>query len=435
MRVSVVSLMTVGLAAYSSSSAAEESEQNPTVLPTLMSPSETAETKSDEEISRMPVRERPRYGYEPIGYRVGPVFFYPQLLSGFRYDSNVYASPTNRQSDLAAVLAPKLTIASYSPRFSFRSDVGAQVYRFRRFHGEDRTDAYANFRARTEITHDLKVDASAHVSHEHELRSESTSPSNAATPVPYTDVRGQLSVTKDFNRLSVMVGTTARNLTYENVLSFTGEVLDQSSNNGTILTAFVKPSYEINQNYRLYLLARANTRNYEGTGTLEHDSKGYDLRGGMQFSLTPLILGSVEAGYLEQTFNNPTIPTVTGPVVAGKVKWLVTALTTVSLLADRHISETTAPGQEARLDTAFGAAVDHELLRNVIVSAGAKHINQDFRGTPRKDDLLKFTGGVNYWANRFARVGVHYDFIDRRSNIPTNSFNEHVMRVNVTAQY
>jgi hypothetical protein len=117
------------------------------------------------------------------------------------------------------------------------------------------------------------------------------------------------------------------------------------------------------------------------------------------------------------------------------VKWLVTALTTVSFLADRHVSETAAPGQEARLDTAFGAMVDHELLRNVILSAGAKHINQDFRGTPRKDDLLKFTSGVDYLANRFARVGVHYHFIDRRSNIPTNSFNEHVMRVNVTAQY
>jgi hypothetical protein len=436
MRVSVVSLMTVGLAAYSSSGAAEESEQNPTLLlPTLMSPSETTEMKSDEEISRMPVSERPHYGYEPIGYRVGPIFFYPQLLSGLRYSSNVFASPTNRQSDIAAVLAPKLTISSYSPRFSFKSEVGAQVYRFRRFHGEDHTDAYANFRARTEITRDLKVDATAHVSHEHEDRSESTSPSNAATPVPYTDIRGQLAVTKDFNRLSVMVGTTARNLTYENVRSFTGDVLDQSSRNGTILTAFVKPSYEINQDYRLYLLARTNTRNYEGTGTLEHDSKGYDLRGGMQFALTPLILGSVEGGYLEQTFNNPSIPTVTGPVVAGKVRWLVTPLTTVSFLADRHVSETSAPGQEARLDTAFGATVDHELLRNVILSAGAKHINQDFRGTPRKDDLLTFTSGVDYLANRFARLGVHYDFIDRRSNIPTFSFNEHVMRVNVTAQY
>ena len=390
---------------------------------------------TDEQLSRLPVRERPRYGYEPIGYRVGPVFFYPQLLAGLRYDSNVFASSTNRQSDLAAVLAPRLTISSYSPRFSFKSEVGARVYQFRRFHSEDRTDAYANFRGRTEVTHDLKLDAFGEVARRHEDRSDSTSPSNAASPVPYTDLRGQLSATKDFNRLSVQVGTTARNLTYENVQSTTGETLDQSSRNGTILTAFVKPSYEINQDYRLYLLARANTRNYEGTGALEHDSKGFDLRGGVQFALTPLIFGSVEAGYLEQTFNNPLIPTVTGPVVGGKVRWLVTPLTTISLLADRHVSETASPGQEARLDTMFGASVDHELLRNVILSAGARHINQDFRGTPRKDDLLKFSSGVDYWANRFARVGVHYDFIDRRSNISTYSFDEHVMRVNVTAQY
>lgn len=339
MRVSVVSLMTVGLAAYSSSSASEESEQTPALLPNLMSPSGTAEMIPDEQLSRMPVRERPRYGYEPIGYRVGPVFFYPQLLSGLRFDSNVFASPTNRQSDVAAVLAPKLTISSYSPRFSFKSEFGARVYRFRRFHSEDRTDAYANFRARTEVTHDLHVDAAAQVGRFHEERSESTSPSNAASPVPYTDVRGRLSATKDFNRLSVQVGTTARNLTYENVRSFTGELLDQSSRNGTILTAFVKPSYEINQDYRLYLLARANTRNYEGTGTLEHDSRGYDLRGGVQFALTPLILGSVEAGYLQQRYNNPSIPTGSR----------ASACTTTSLIDDRIFrptaSTSTSPTQ------------------------------------------------------------------------------------------
>jgi hypothetical protein len=161
MRVSVVSLMTVGLAAYSSSSAAEELEQTPTPVPKLMSPNEMTEIIPDEQLTRMPVRERPRYGYEPIGYRVGPIFFYPQLLSGLRYDSNVFASPTNRQSDIAGVLAPKLTVSSYSPRFSFKSDFGARVYRFRTFHSEDRTDAYASFQARTEITRDLRVDASA----------------------------------------------------------------------------------------------------------------------------------------------------------------------------------------------------------------------------------------------------------------------------------
>jgi hypothetical protein len=435
MRVSVVSLMTIGLAVHATPSASEDSEPTPTLLPNLLSPSETNQVIPDDQLTRMPVRERPRPDYAPIGYRVGPIFFYPQLLAGLRFDSNVFASSTNRQSDIAAVLAPKLTISSYSPRFSFRSEIGARVYEFRRLNSEDRTDAYANFRGSTEVTHDLRVDAFAEAARRHEERSDSTSPTNAARPVPYTDLRGQLSATKDFNRLSVTVGTTARNLSYENVQTFTGETLDLSSRNGTILTAFVRPSYEITRDYRLYMLARFNTRDYEGTGVQEHDSKGYDLRGGVQFTLTPLIFGSVEAGVLQQLFDNPLIPTVTGPLVAGKVRWIVTPLTTVTFLADRHVSETTAPGQDARLDTTFGASVDHELLRNVILFAGAKNVAQDFRGTPRRDDLLKVFGGVDYLANRFARLGLQYDFIDRRSNIPTFSFNEHVLRVNVTTQY
>jgi hypothetical protein len=434
-RFSIVSLMTIGLAAYTSSSASQELEPAPTRLPNFMSPSETTQTISEEQLTQIPVRERPRYGYEPIGYRVGPVFFYPQLLSELRYDSNVYANSANRRADLAAVLAPKLTITTYSPRFSFKSEIGATIYRYRELHGENHTDAYARFRAHGEIAHDLRVDGAFQAAHLYQDRSDSTTPSNAATPIPFTDIRGEASATKDFNRLSVMVGGSARNLTYENVQSFTGQLLDQSSRNGTILTAFVKPSYEITRDYRLYMLARYNVRNYEGTGTLEHDSNGYDLRGGVQFALTPLILGSVEAGYLQQTFNNPAIPTVNAPLIAGRVKWLVTPLTTISFVADRSVNEMGAPGQEARLDMTYGAVVDHELMRNVILFAGARHINQDFKGTPRKDDLLKFSGGVDYLANRFARVGLQYDFIDRKSNIPAFSFNEHVLRVNVTAQY
>jgi hypothetical protein len=435
MRASIVSLMTAGLAAYSSTSASEEADPTAAGLPNFLSPSETAEAIPEEQLTRIPVRERPRRDYAPIGYRVGPIFFYPQLLSGIRFDSNVFASSTRRHSDLAAVLAPKLTVSSYSPRFSFTGDFGARFYRFRRFHSEDRTDAYANFRARSEVTRDLRIDTSLRAARLHEERSESTSPSNAATPVPYTDLVAQVSATKDFNRLSVTVGAAARSLRYENVRSFSGAELDQSSRNGTILTAFVRPSYELSPDYRIYLLTRFNTRDYDGTGVLEHDSKGYDVRGGLQFAVTPLIFGWVEAGYLNQAFNNPLIPTVTGPVVAGKVKWIVTPLTTVSFFADRSVSETAAPGQEARIDTAFGAIVDHELMRNVILSAGAKRIDQEFRGTPRKDDVLKVSSGVDYFANRFARLGLHYNFIDRRSNIPIFSFDEHVVKVNVTTQY
>ena len=68
------------------------------------------EALPDYEISRIPVGERVPPGYEPIGYRVGGVFFYPRLFAGMRFDSNVYASPTNAQSDIFFVLSPQLTV-------------------------------------------------------------------------------------------------------------------------------------------------------------------------------------------------------------------------------------------------------------------------------------------------------------------------------------
>jgi hypothetical protein len=102
------------------------------------------------------------------------------------------------------------------------------------------------------------------------------------------------------------------NLTYEDVKSIGGGTLDQTWRNGTILTATVKPFYEFSPGYRVYSRSQANTRDYEGEGDRNRDSEGYDVRAGVDFALTPLVFGSVEAGYLSQSYEGQLIGPVDG---------------------------------------------------------------------------------------------------------------------------
>lgn len=393
------------------------------------------ERAASDDPSRVPVAERPRPEFEPAGVRLGAVLFYPKLLAGLRYDSNVYATEVDPQSDIAAVVSPQLIARYDSSRLAWEADVGADVFRFRRFTGENRVDAHARFRAQSEFAPDLKFETVLEAARRHELRGESSTPIDAATPVPYNDLRAEAAITKLFNRLGLTAGVKVRNLTYEDVDSFDGTLLDQTWRDGTIVTGTLKPFYEVAPGYRVYGRIAVNNRDYKGTGEENRDSDGYDLRGGVEFGLTPLISGNVEFGYLSQSYVNPQIDTVDGFAMSGKLVWLATGLTTVTAFADRFVSETTTPGVSARLDTTFGLKVDHELLRNLVLTAGAKFQKEDFVGSTRKDDVTKLTVGADYRPNPYAKLGVRYDYVQRDSTDFIYSFDRHVVMFNATAQY
>jgi len=402
----------------------------------MSSAGSTQESLPDYELSRIPVRDRPRPGYEPIGYRIGPTFFYPKLTGGVIYDSNVFATPTAR-SDLAFVISPQLTVKSSTPRFSHELDFGADIYRFRDFSSENRIDAHARYDGRAEIVQGLDVETRFEAARRHEERGESSAPRDTDTPVPYTDLRGEATLTRSVDRYGVAVNASARKLIYEDVNLMDGTPLDQSWRDGTIFSAYLKPFYEFSPGYRAFVRVRGNTRDYEGTGAFDRDSHGYELHAGLDFVVTPLISGTFEAGYLNQIYENPSLPATDGLSFAGTATWLFTPLMTVKFRAERKVAEATTPepGFGARLDTSVAGQVDYELLRNVILSAGTKYTQEDFGGTDRTDKVIRATAGVDYLMNRHLKLGARYEYMQRDSSDPQFRYDRHTVMFNATAQH
>lgn len=402
------------------------------------------EALPDYELSRIPVGERVHPGYEPIGYRLGGVFFYPLFLAGMKFDSNVYATPTDAKSDIAFVLSPQLTVKYgkgtpsaqlFPSRFSYQVDLNADIYRFRKFDSENRVDARGRIATNWDIAPDLQFDATFEAARRHEERGSSSQPRNAAEPVPFNDIRGEATLTKTWGRFGIALNAGVRDLTYENVDSFDGSVIDQTQRDGTIFSTYIKPFYEFSPGYRAFARFRGNWREYAATGDANRNSDGYDLHGGLEFAVTPLISGSVEAGYMSQSYDNPLIEPIDGFSMKGELIWLATALITVRTNAERTVAETITPGFGPRVDTLFGAQIEYELLRNVIVKGSGSFKQEDFQDSPRKDDVTRWSAGVDYALNRHLRVGARYDFISRDSTVPIYSFDKHVVMFNVTAQH
>jgi hypothetical protein len=431
-RVSFLWASAMALALLSAKTSAGLGEEAvPTPLPSVVG----SQPLPDAELTQIPVATRPHRDFDPLGVQWGALFFYPSVTGGLMYNSNVFASPKAAQADFAFVLSPRLTIDYEKPRSSYRAQFGADFYQFREFTEENRINGFARLQSSNEVSEDLELQTSFEAARKHDVPGEASSQLNAAEPIPYTDLRAETTVTKTFNRLGVSIDGTARGLTYQNVDSFSGELLDQTWRDGTILTASVKPFYELSPGYRAFVRLRGNSRNYAGEGELNRDADGYDLHGGTEFVLTPLILGSVEVGYLSETYANPLIQPIDGTSFLANATWLMTPLMTVTVAGERSVAETTTPDFFGRVDTGLGVRLDYELLRNLIVSAGPKFVRQDFPDSSRKDDVVMVEAGFNYLINPFARLGIDYDYVNRDSTLPEYSFDQHVVTLNVTAQY
>jgi hypothetical protein len=387
-----------------------------------------------DDVTRIPVSQRPHPEFEPLGIRWNSLLLYPSIKTKAMFDSNVFSTNIDPQHDFAVVVSPGVSIRSQTPSSSYQADFGADIYRYNRFSSQDREDVFARLRTRNEISRDLVFETAFEAARRHETRRDASSSLDTIDPIPYNNLQGEATLTKTFNRFGIGIGAGIRNLSYEDVESLSGERLDQTWRNGTILTTTLKPFYEFSPGYRVYSRVRLNTRDYEGEGEFNRDSKGYDARAGVEFPVTPLIFGSIEAGYLSQTYTNPLIAPVNGLSGGTKLTWLVTPLMTISLAADRTVAETASQDIDARLDTSGLLKIDYELWRNLIVKAGAEYINQDFKGTNRKDDVLKLSVGFEYLMNRSIEIGAKYDFIDRSSTDPAHSYDAHVVMFNVTAQ-
>lgn len=389
----------------------------------------------DYELTQIPVAERPHPDFDPRGIQLGSTFFFSSLTAGLMYNSNIFAEPKDEKDDFAFVLSPRLAILHEKRRASYQAEFGADIYRFDEFTEQDRINAYARLQTENKIREDIELNTRFEAAQKHDIPGEASSELNAAEPIPYTDLRGQAELTKTFNRFGVSIDGTARGLTYENVRSFSGELLDQTWRDGEIFTASVKPFYEFSPGYRAFARFRANTREYDGEGELNRNSKGYDLHGGLDFQISSLILGSVAAGYLSETYSNPLIEPIDGVSFLAEATWLVTPLMTLSFAGERTVAETTTPDFFGRIDTLVGVRLDYEVLRNLIVTVEPKFIRQDFPDTTRKDDVVMAGAGLQYLMSPIARVGVEYDYIDRDSTLPEYSFDQHVVMFNVTAQY
>ena len=383
------------------------------------------------------VMERARPGYDPVGIRAGGFFIYPEVGVTEFYRSNIFYTPSNEEDDFITVVSPAVRAKSnwnvHGLSFYAEADYGHYLL------NED--ENYLDFRSgvdgHLDIRHDLRVLGGLSVAHLHESRS-SPEQTGADEPVTYMRYSGNAAVEKDFSRLSTRLGGDVQVYRDNDVDAVGGGTFNSDDRDRTESEAALRLGYELTPRVEPFVRASVNDRSYrqrrDDFGQVR-DSWGWETVAGAAFDLGGVTFGEVYVGYLQQNYEGAGLKNVSGPSFGAEVVWNPTELTTVTVGAERGVEETTLAGASGALQSSFDARVDHELRRNLILSANTGFTRRDYRGISRTDDLADIGASLRFLTNRFLEMRAGYSFSTRDSSASGNDYDAHTISVGVTAKF
>jgi hypothetical protein len=157
----------------------------------------------------------------------------------------------------------------------------------------------------------------------------------------------------------------------------------------------------------------------------QRSSHGWEADVGTAIDLTHVVNGEVYAGYLSQYYDDPRLSNNYDIAFGGNLLWNITQITSLRATAARTVEETTQfatvngvnVDASAYIQSAIRLSVEHELLRNVLLSSFVDYINSDYKGINRTDDQFDVNIGARYLINRNLSASADITYTNRSSNV------------------
>lgn len=383
------------------------------------------------------VTDRPRPDYDPLGVRVGgfTIFSYIEIIG--KYNDNIFAEETGTVDDLITVIHPSLMVKTDSPNHLLRFDAGAKIGRFADRNKENYEDFDVSAKGRINVLRNSNLFGELRYVATHEDRS-SPDDADGVEPVEYATTHVRLGGMHEFNRLALTLSGDATGYDFDDAHDASGSEINQDDRDRTVYRMSLRAGYELAPEYEGFVRAIYNIRAYEDAiddNGLDRDSTGYELVAGAVADFTGVTFGEVSFGYLSQDIDDAQLETVAGVSFGAKVTWNPTTLTTVKGWANRKVEETTQNTVSGVLKSTFGASVDHELLRQLLLHFEISYGLQEFEGSTREDDSFGVELGARYMLSRNYYLGLNYLYFSRDSTVASSDYERNIFMVRLGLQY
>lgn len=399
-------------------------------------PAPTTGPELDRKMAQTDVGERRQAQYSADGIRLGGFIAYPKAELDEQFSDNIYASGNNRKGDLLNQISPSLRVQSDLPRHELKLSVNGDFLRYTRYTKENVDNYNAAATGKLDVLRDgwLNGQASYDVSHEPRSAPDRTT---GIEPNKVTTRLAGLGGEYRPGRIWLKADTSFQRLEFDDVADGTGALVVNHLRNRDMIQGGLRAAYEIIPDYFAFLETRANQRRYDSLNAqgLRRNSSGYEQRVGTDIELSGKLRGDVFASWMNQHYDDPRFSGIAGPGFGAGLTWNVTALTTARLQAQRTIEETVSTNVSGFVQSRGTASVEHELRRNVIISADGGVELDDFHGSSLSETV--YDGGVRaqYKLNKFAYTGLTYHYFQRFASDDSLDYHENRVLVTLGVQY
>lgn len=385
-------------------------------------PVTSAMAQEDVQAQSVGERSRPEFTAQPI--RLGGLDVTPTVDVEAAYIDNIFFERVDPTGGFVASVQLGVVGRDIRPDRAITVRLTADYDAYLDDSSENRLNLLASAGARFGLGTRTRYTIGAEVNRADERRTDITSFANSPDPITYTSLRANAGIEQDLGRITASLNGNVRSVIYDGSLDFGGINIDLGFRDLDVYGLEGRVSYSPGGNSRVYMQVSVDDRNYSrlepnpaipATFSLDRSSQGVRVEAGISHQISELLFVDLRAGLLNQDFADPALPSVEGLAFEGNLLWNVTPLTSLQLAGARRIDETVDPNLSGLVRTEVSGSVDHELLRNLIVTLDGQYAHLSQVGSATK--FNEWGGGVSaqYFVNPKWALTLNVDHFERSS--------------------
>jgi hypothetical protein len=380
------------------------------------------------------VATRARPDFDAAGIPVGGFTLFPVGSLALTYDGNVFNGRQNQVSDIAA----NARLAAVMRSNWSRHQVLLSGFINERAYATYTSESGVTYRARALGRYDIGIDTkvTAEIGRERIFlqRTALTEVLSTRQPIRYDLTSGALGISRELGRLRASAQGYAARYDYNDAERIDGTPIAQQFRSYDLYRGSLQLGYALDTGPVVFIQGIADARRYRFPAPpIDRDSNTTEILIGLSSDITPLLRGRIGIGYIHADFKQATIASRGAPSFDVDLDYLATELTTVHLSGRRYFQNVSLAVSPGVLNTEATLGVDHELLRNLILSGEILYRQTDFIASGGKGSALGAEGKSQLYINRRLRAnaGLGY-FYSRRSNIIASEIPRNVGQVQAT---
>lgn len=396
------------------------------VLVTVLSGPVTAAEDDPRVVIALKDADDRRQALEPKGVPVAGMMLHGGMEARVSFDDNVIAAP-RPVADRVLTLAPALSLHSGPHPWNVKAWVGAEEVRHASHPAFDHRDLRAGARVWAESWDRSRAHLGVEWERRHELPGTVETLGAASLPVPVDRLGGDGAILLRHGRF-LLGGTMAlKRLRYQDVAAIGGGVIDQRHRDRVEVVTRQRAGVAPTSMLDLFVETAQGARIYERPTPvlgIDRGSQSNDVAVGAALDMTERMVGEIVWGRTHRQYASPWFAPLSETVYRGRLAVSLTALTSLSGRVWRSVEETGALLQSAAIDSGWRVGVEHELLRQLVLSVDGGKTTRRYVGLAgdlREEDV-SVRGGGEYRIDHRWFIGLDGRWDDRVSTVPGGEF-------------